>query len=70
MKSSFIKFLWFLFRNRAMYRYSRNCKYDFSYIAKNIDSDQYLLDAFTWSESPEGGKFWYDLDVKWCGYER
>lgn len=64
MKSSFIKFLWFLFRNRAMSRYLRN------YISKNIDSYEYLLNAFTWSESPEGHEFWSDLNDKWCGYER
>lgn len=70
MKSSFIKFLWFLFRNRAMSRYRRNCEYDFSYIAKNIDSNRYLWNAFIWGESPEGHEFWSDLNAKWCGYER
>jgi hypothetical protein len=32
------------------------------------DETEFLLCAFVWVGTPEGGKFWYEVHMEWCGY--
>lgn len=65
MKSSFIKFLWFLFRNGALIKFMRNLDAPLRTVNNSSSTIYYILGAFLWSNTPEGVKYWYDLNRKW-----
>ena len=34
-------------------------------LAETNNPADYVLDAFCWDDSPEGGEFWEDINAKW-----
>lgn len=34
-------------------------------LAETNNPADYVMDAFSWHDSPEGGEFWEDINAKW-----
>lgn len=66
---AFLLFCTFLKRNNANKAFIRNISESriYSYIASLDDCspDCYILYAFRWTSTPEGGKYWDRLNDKW-----
>lgn len=69
------KFKAFLTDNDALKAFEKNVSLDQDNINKKIntltpflihnDPTYFLLNAFTWGESPQSGRYWFGLDIKW-----
>jgi len=67
--STFSFFCTFLKQNGAygsfMRNFSEHRRFPYCVSFENCSPDCYLLYAFHWSSTPEGGKYWDILNDKW-----
>lgn len=70
MKSSFIKFLWFLFRNGALIKFKRNLHAPLRAVNNFGSTDYYVIGSFFWGNAPEGREYWNNIHDKWVKYEK
>jgi len=73
-------FINFLKNNDVYDRFIYNCKNDNGFknkhwsslneLCNELNAEEYFTYAFNWSNTKEGGNFWYKLSIKWEKYLR
>ena len=76
---TFSDFVLFLYEEKCLTTYFDNIKNDIDFGARNnvkckvkllmkCTSYDFLESAFSWSSTPEGWKFWNDINKKWLWF--